>query len=165
MDSESYRQEIQAAYIGEIWGAAFFDAMARQSTLASIQDRILLLARLEKITRARLRPLLERLALDTSVDPRHVAGGERRAEEWAGCDRLEFARRLHALVADYVPQYDALLAAGPAVDRETLEFLSAHERALLIFSERELRGETETSLDAVRDLLGEATNDREQSGL
>lgn len=155
MDSKSYRQEIQAAYIGETWGAAFFDAMAQQPNLAPIQDEILILARLEKETRARLRPLVERLALDTSVDPRHIAEGERRAEEWAGCDRLEFARRLHALVADYVVEYDALLSAGPADDREILAFLAAHERALLIFSERELLGKTETSLNAVRRLLGE----------
>lgn len=159
MDSESYRQEIQAAYIGETWGAAFFYAVAQQPNLAPIRDEILVLARLEKETRAKLRPLVERLALDTNVDPRHVADGERRAQEWAGCDRLEFARRLQVLVAEYVPQYDALLSAGPPGDRETLEFLAAHERALLIFSERELMGQTGTSLNAVRRLLGEGAKE------
>jgi len=35
-----------------------------------------MLARLETMTRDRLRPLAERLGLDTTVDPKDVADGE-----------------------------------------------------------------------------------------
>jgi len=42
---------------------------------------------------------------------------------------------------------------GPTADKEVLTFLAAHERALLVFSERELAGETETALAPVLALL------------
>src|SRR6266403_4117543 len=107
MGTELYRREIQAAYVGEIWGAAFFEALSQQTSLAPIRDPLLTLARLETETRARLRPLVERLGLDTSVDPKDVAGGKARAEQWAGIDRREFAHRLNELVSDYVARYDS----------------------------------------------------------
>jgi hypothetical protein len=153
LDTELYRREIQAAYIGEIWGAAFFEALSRQTSLASIRDGLLTLARLERETQARLRPLAERLGLNTAVDPKDVAHGKARADQWAGIGRREFAHRLHDLVSDYVVRYDSLIEEAASVDKEVLGFLAAHERALLVFSEREIAGETETALGPVLALL------------
>jgi hypothetical protein len=48
---------------------AFFEALSQQTSLAPIRDRLLMLARLETMTRDRLRPLAERLGLDTTVNP------------------------------------------------------------------------------------------------
>ena len=112
-----------------------------------------MLARLETMTRDRLRPLAERLGLDTTVDPKDVAKGEALAAQWAGIDRREFARRLNVMVSDYVVRYDSLVGEATAADTEVLTFLAAHERALLVFSERELAGETETALAPVLTLL------------
>src|ERR1700682_3721069 len=153
LDTELYRREIQAAYTGEIWGGAFFEALSQQTSLARIRGVLLTLACLERETQARLRPLAERLGLDTTVDPKDVAHGEARADQWAGIDRQEFARRLHELVSDYVVRYDSLAEDAGSADTEVLSFLAAHERALLVFSERELAGETETALDPVLALL------------
>ena len=153
METELYRREIQAAYVGEIWGAAFFEALSQQTSLAPIRDGLLTLARLETETRARLRPLAERLGLDTTIDPKDVAQGKARAEQWAGIDRREFARRLNELVSDYVVRYDSLVEEATTADTEVLTFLAAHERALLVFSEREIAGETETALAPVLALL------------
>jgi hypothetical protein len=153
LDSELYRREIQAAYTGEIWGAAFFEALSQQTSLAPIRDSLLTLARLERETQARLRPLAERLGLDTTVDPKDVAHGKARAEQWMGIDRREFARRLHELVSDYVVRYDSLVEEAAYADSEVVTFLAAHERALLVFSEREIAGETETALGPVLALL------------
>jgi hypothetical protein len=153
LDTELYRREIQAAYVGEIWGAAFFEALSQQTSLAPIRDGLLTLARLETETRARLRPLAEQLGLDTTVDPKDVVQGKARAEQWAGIDRREFARRLNELIFDYVVRYDSLVVEAASADMEILTFLAAHERALLVFSERELAGETETALGPVLALL------------
>src|ERR1700730_4722302 len=153
LDTELYRREIQAAYTGEIWGAAFFEALSQQTSLAPIRDSLLTLARLERETQARLRPLAERLGLNTTVDPKDVAQGQARAEQWAGIDRPEFARRVHDLVSDYVVRYDSLAEEAASADSEVLAFLAAHERALLVFSEREIAGETETALGPVLALL------------
>ncbi len=153
MEPELYRREIQAAYVGEIWGAAFFEALSEQVSLTPIRDRLLMLSRLESMTRDRLRPIAERLGLDTTVDPKDMAEGEALAAQWAGIDRREFARRLHEMVSDYVVRYDSLLKEATTADTEALTFLAAHERALLVFSERELSGETETALAPVLALL------------
>jgi len=153
METELYRREIQAAYVGEIWGAAFFEALSQQTSLAPIRDRLLMLARLETMTRDRLRPLAERLGLDTTVNPKDVADGEARAARWAGIDRREFARKLNEMVSGYVVRYDSLVEEATPPDMEVLTFLAAHERALLVFSERELAGETETALAPVLALL------------
>ncbi len=153
MEPELYRREIQAAYVGEIWGAAFFEALSEQVWLAPIRDRLLMLVRLENTTRDRLRPIAERLGLDTTVNPKDMAEGEALAAQWAGIDRREFARRLNEMVSDYVVRYDSLLKEATTADTEALTFLAAHERALLVFSERELSGETETALAPVLALL------------
>jgi hypothetical protein len=153
METELYRREIQAAYVGEIWGAAFFEALSQQTSLAPIRDRLLMLARLETMTRDRLRPLAERLGLDTTVNPKDVAAGQALAAQWAGIDRREFARKLNEMVSDYVVRYDSLVEEATPADMEVLTFLAAHERALLVFSERELAGETETALAPVLALL------------
>jgi hypothetical protein len=44
LDTELYRREIQAAHTGEIWGAAFFEALSQQTSLAPIRDGLLTLA-------------------------------------------------------------------------------------------------------------------------
>jgi hypothetical protein len=82
-----------------------------------------------------------------------VADGEALAAQWAGIDRREFARRLNQMVSDYVVRYDSLAEEATTADKEVLTFLAAHERALLVFSERELAGETETALAPVLALL------------
>jgi hypothetical protein len=153
METELYRREIQAAYVGEIWGAAFFEALSQQTSLAPIRDRLLMLARLETMTRDRLRPLAERLGLDTTVNPKDVAAGQALAAQWAGIDRREFAGKLNEMVSGYVVRYDSLVEEATPADMEVLTFLAAHERALLVFSERELAGETETALAPVLALL------------
>jgi len=71
---------------------AFFEALSQQTSFAPIRDRLLMLARLETMTRDRLRPLAEGLGLDTAVDPKDVADGEALAAQWEGIDRREFAR-------------------------------------------------------------------------
>ena len=82
-----------------------------------------------------------------------MADGEALAAQWAGIDRREFARRLNQMVSDYVVRYDSLAEEATAADKDILTFLAAHERALLVFSKRELAGETETALAPVLALL------------
>jgi hypothetical protein len=153
MDPEIYLREIQAAYAGEIWGAAFFEALSQQTSLAPIRDRLLMLARLEHNTRERLRPLADRQSLDTSGGAKYVADGKALAAQWAGLDRHEFSRRLNKMLTEYVVRYDALAEAATTADAEVLTYLAAHERALLVFTERELAGKAETALALVLALL------------
>ncbi len=155
MDDDLFRREIQAAWRGEVWGEAFFLALAEHGAVSAIRDRIEMLARLEAWTRERLRPLVERLGLDSSLREDDRAGGRGRSAAWAGLDRDQIMTRLAELVVPYVVRYDRLAeAAAAGADRAILADLAEHERALAAFAREELNGNGDRSLDAVLALLG-----------
>jgi hypothetical protein len=153
MDRHGYEQEIKAAFEGEIWGEAFFLALASSERPAEQRRRLLILARLETETGLAMQQLADRLGLNDGDRQPHLAAGAERAAPWQELDWREAMQRLKAMIAPYVERYDALAAAARPEDHDILNQLAAHERALLIFAERELAGDSEQSLDAVLALL------------
>lgn len=150
MDRETYLSEIKAAYQGEIWGEAFFKALATHDRVDEHRRRLLLLAQLEIETGNAMKELVDRLGLDAVPDP---TPGEERAAAWSTLDWGPMMEKMASLVTPYVTRYDALAAAAAPEDSAVLERLAAHERALLIFAEHEAAQEPEHSLDAVMALL------------
>ena len=115
--------------------------------------KLLDLVNLERRTAEKLSPLVERYGLGPFDHAAADAVGRAwavRAESWDGMLQM-----LLNDLPEYVAAYDTLLNAAPVSDRSILEFLAAHERALLMFTEREAGRQSGDSLSDVHRLLRE----------
>jgi hypothetical protein len=153
LDRRLYLQEIQAAYDGEVRGEAFFTALADQPPMGKLRESLLVLARLESQTRRRMEPLLARHGLDVTQDPEDAGDGFDRAASWGGMTPDAAVARLHDLVLPFVGRYDALADAATDEDRDILNFLAAHERALETFANLARAGQYDRALADVLALL------------
>ena len=152
-ETKEYRDGILAAWQGELWGEAFFDRLAEAADDADRCAKWQVLAELEQATGARLAPLVS--------DDAKARDGERPTPDAAA---LAYARLPHAdamrqmmtILDPAIERFRRLLAIAPAADRETVQLLVDHEVALKAFAERELAGESATSLEPVRTIIGRA---------
>lgn len=153
MDRETYLAEIKAAYEGEIWGEAYFKALASLDRPDEHRRKLLLLAQLEHETAAAMQPLAERLGVSEIDEAQLQALGAEKAEPAEAVAWTPMMAQMAGHLTSYVTRYDALAAAAEPEDKPPLERLAAHERALLVFAEAEMAEETDRSLDAVLALL------------
>jgi hypothetical protein len=152
LSTSDYRQGIHDAYVGEFQGIALFTELGgRVGTDQDKRAKLAALVNLERRTAEELSPLVARYSLgpiDCAAAGAEGRAWAVRAESWVGM--------IHMLLTDlprYVAAYEALLQAAPAADRSILEFLVAHERALVSFAEREAEGQSSDSLIDVHRLL------------
>ena len=68
----------------------------------------------------------------------------------------EALQQMMTLVEPAIERFRALLEMAPDEDRDAVQILFDHEIAIQRFAERELAGDTETSLDPVRDVIQRA---------
>ena len=152
--SKEYRDGILLAWQGEQWGETFFERLAQATEDAGQRAKWEVLAELEEATGNRLLPLLgpdaERppaegyRALDAAVD---------------SYSTLSWTKALEQMIPVLDPaieRFEKLLEMAPDEDRETVQILVDHELALKRFAERELAGDTETSLAPVRAVIERA---------
>lgn len=106
------------------------------------------LLQLETETKARLRPLLYRygISLAEVVPAEEIAGI---VEGYKAASWEEFAAANKEVVQTFLRRFEEIAAMGPEEDREILESMIQHEKAILCWFDMESRGEREGSLDAV----------------
>ncbi len=130
MHAPSYREEILAAYRGEIAGEALFSRLIEEQEDDATRHVLACMLQLETETKLRLRQLLSRLGLPVA---------ERQIDQQAGRDWADALRAEHGSawpaafatqVADYARRYDALRARAHPADGAALDYLAAHEQAL-----------------------------------
>ncbi|MGO9036852.1 MAG: GNAT family N-acetyltransferase [Steroidobacteraceae bacterium] len=147
-----YRRRIAEAYLGEFQGIALFTELGnRLGGDADKRAKLALLVHLERRTAEELSPLVARYGLgpfDTAAQERIGLDWALKAETWNGMIEM-----LLTDIPPYVAAYDGLRDAAAAGDRPMLEFLAAHERALLRFAQLEAQGRGAESLGQVRRLL------------
>ncbi len=143
--------EIKAACEGEIYGAAWFEAMANMAWAGEHRDKLLTLAMLERRMQQVLEPLASRLNVVVDWRSQEEKGRELAAQS-ADMSWCEFLDWLHPRLAEFVAVYDRLADEGPR-DGGVLDMLALHERALLDFCTLEREGRTDESLDSVRQFL------------
>ncbi|MBG6291521.1 MULTISPECIES: hypothetical protein [Pseudomonas] len=143
--------ELQAAYLGEVRGENFFLGLAEQ--LPEGAASMLLLARLERQTGLRMARLLQRHGLPLGDTAHAAAQGRQRAADWLGLGWSQTLEKLEVLVAPYVQRYDSLAIEGDDDDRDILDELAEHERALLEFTRLARQGQISAAKATITRLL------------
>lgn len=147
----SYQDGIYQAWEGELQGEMFFERRA----LAAADDHRRKweeLAELERVTGQRMAALLEAKEIELAT-PGMSGQLLAFAEAFAQMPHAEAVASLHPILLAAIDRFEALLSQAPEADRQAVQFLVDHERALLNFVELEQAGQTNASLDAARALI------------
>ena len=157
---DSYEEGIFQAWVGELQGEMFFDAMA-QSTVGvdrgrrgrrGRREKWETLAELERVTGRRMAKLLEAKDIELAAP----APSGQLLDALVAYTKMPYAEAVSAMRPILLPaidRFEALLTQAPAADRQAVQFLVDHERAILSFVELEEAGQTDASLDAARALI------------
>ncbi|MEM7001955.1 MAG: hypothetical protein AAF529_14295 [Pseudomonadota bacterium] len=155
MDRDNYLEGIRGAWLGELYGEAFFNAMAQRSDDAQLRQKWLTLARLEQLTGQRMAQVLAAHG-ESTVPTEAIEVGPELIDRYANVPHSEALLRFQDVVDKAVIKFDQLLAITPEEDVAAVKFLVDHELALQAFVEHELAGDQARSLDAVAQLLDAA---------
>ena len=151
--SKAYRDGILSAWQGEQWGRQFFELLAAATDDADHRAKWEVLAELERATGDTLAPLVDADA-DASQDKRadlHAA-----ATAYAAMPHADALQQMMTLVEPAIERFRELLDMAPEEHREVVQILFDHEVAIQQFANRELAGDTATSLDPVREVIARA---------
>ena len=151
--ADDYLDRVVEAYRGEAFGEAIFDELAQASDDGDTTYKWKVLAQLERETKERLKPLVAALGGDVRVGPESYAGGAKLAARWRQQTFDELMVDFTLTIPKYVGFFEKLEADGRPEDRDVLAAVTAHERAIQTFAEREVAGRGETSLEPVLALL------------
>jgi hypothetical protein len=157
VDKARYTARIKAAYEGEIYGEAWFAAMASAATTPDKQRKLAAMAQLERQTRMRMAPLLARLGITGIDEEAQRAKGIRLARKHADMSWPAFVAWFIEEIARFVELYDEMERESAQEDAAILTALARHERALLEFARLEADGLTDRSIEPVLALLDEQT--------
>jgi hypothetical protein len=153
--SDDYATAIHKAFQGEVYGEALFRGLAERTTDAARAYKWRVLERLETETKERIRPLAEQLCGEVGEEASERERGEKDAAKFSPIPWPSLMGGFRNELLNFVASFEELEAAGPDEDRGLLQQITAHERALLAFAEREVDGRGDASLDPVLDLLDE----------
>ena len=152
-DSTEYRDAILQAWQGEHWGKAFLERVAERTDDAGHRAKWQVLAQLEEATGNALTPLVGGSA---EPDPEGYRQVDAFVDEYAKLSWAEAMEQMMTLLDPAIERFERLLAIAPEEDREVVQILVDHELALKRFTERELAGDPETSLEPVRAVIERA---------
>jgi hypothetical protein len=150
--SDEYLRGVQALFDGEVMGERLVLGLLAAARTPREAYHFATILQLETETKARLRPLMLKLGLgvaetaDISVVPGRVA-------DYTGRDWQDYSRLMATHLGAVVARYEAIAAMGPAEDQPVLQAVVRHEQALLGWATTEAAGPSETSLDAIIEML------------
>lgn len=152
MTAIKYPDCLRALIESEIFGEGV--SLALLDAARSDRDRyhFATLLQLETETKARLRPLLykHRVPLSEEVPTEQINSV---VQGYLAISWEEFAAANIPVVKGFLEQFEQIAEAGPEQDKEILQSMLRHEKAILRWFEMESRGEKEGSLDAIIDEL------------
>jgi hypothetical protein len=146
--ADSLAELWERAYQGEVLGEALFDAVADRLDDREHARKMRVLATLERRTKEAIVPPLERAGIPTDPDPAMLELATALAGD-VSWDVL--LTSTSAITRQYIPLYVRIGELDPT-ERAASDLLVAHEAALRDFADKELAGDSETSLDAIEAL-------------
>jgi hypothetical protein len=135
-----YHAALRVAYEEEIAGEGYFTGLAAQFS-GRPRDALLLMARMERVTAAALRPLIARHGIAVADAAALFAEGAAEAAAQAGITWEELTRRMAEDYQVYMAEFDQLRRLAPETDQAPATLAAEHERALIDFGRREAAGD------------------------
>ena len=149
-----YEDGVHAAWVGEIQGELFFNALA-ESEAGAGRGKWETLAELERVTGRRMAAVLR--ARDVALDAPEASGQLlAAAQQYAKLPFSEAVSAMRPILLDAIGKFETLLEQAPVDERSEMQFLVDHERAILRFVDLEAAGQGEASLDAARELIAQS---------
>lgn len=132
----------------EIFGEAVSLALLEVARTERDRYHFATLLQLETETKARLRPLLYRngVPLTETTPAEQVAQA---VQAYLASSWEDFAAANTEGVQNFLARFQQIAECGPEEDKEVLESMVRHEKAILRWFEMESRGQKEGSLDAI----------------
>ena len=133
---------------GEVLGEVFFNTMLSNHDQPQQQYKLATLLPLETETKARLRSVMYPLGMDLreSQEPRDQA--LQLVASMEGSDWTQFLTTLAGTLTPFVDRCKDLTAAAPEDLKDIFNAMVIHEQSLPTFTQMELAGDTDHSLDA-----------------
>lgn len=150
--SQAYRTTLRSYFEEEIEGEAYFQAMIPFFDEPGADEKLALLARVERCAAEVMRPLLHRHGLVPRTDEELRELGVRWVRERKGGD-LSWQAFVGRMAHDYqrfIPMFEDLEAMAPVDDRPRLALLTEHEHATIRFAEREVAGDPDAASELRR---------------
>ena len=152
--AEGYEAGVYAAWAGEIQGEVFFDALAKTEAGAA-REKWETLAELERVTGERMATVLR--GRNVNIAPPKKSGELlAAAQEYARMSFADAVASMRPILVNAIGKFEALLAQAPDGERDAMQFLVDHERALLSFVDLETEQAGDAALNDVRALIAKA---------
>lgn len=149
MASDAFKQGMIELYQGELLGEVFFENMLSYFKEPDQQYKISVMLQLETETKARLRPVMMLLCLELGEQNDSRKMGLDMANAMKGLSWQSAMEMMRDAVKPFVGRYREIAAEAPPEHLELTEYMVLHEQSLLDFTELELAGEDNKSVDAI----------------
>lgn len=153
MKPDEYVHRLEEIFQGEVLGEVMLHWLASALQDPEHRYKMRVLEQLEIETKELLRQNVKRLGGDTTESESARETGIAQARALAAMPWDKFMHVFRREVAKFVAEFEEFEKSGPAADASLLAAITAHERALQSFSERESSGSTADSLELVIKLL------------
>ncbi len=150
MDEATYISEIQAAADGEVQGEVIFKALMRAAGQEHAH-KLKALADLEIRTGAEMQALMDRYGL--TLAQTNAAEAEDFARKYDGMDFRAVLEDWTEWIPAYVARYATLARQAKPEDKAILDYLAAHEQAIMDFIQLELAGKSADAMAKVQAVL------------
>ena len=150
-----YATYLEERYQGEVYGEALFKTMASACSHPERARKLRRLEQLERETKDFLLPLVKGVGYSGEESAARIAEGEQLGGQLANAPWADLMKGFVPELERFVQEFEQAEALAPPGKESEFRHVTAHERALLEFSQRELSGDEQGSLDAVLALLRE----------
>jgi hypothetical protein len=140
MTSEAYKAGIAELYTAEVLGEGLASRWLELSSDPDERYKLSLFLQLESEAKVRLRPLLARHGIGLAEDPAQRSAGAAVAEKFASMPWKEAMATLADLAGPYHERFKALLKVALPEDVPLVDFMAAHEGAVIRIARLEAAG-------------------------
>lgn len=138
-----YQSALVICYEEEVSGEGYFAGLAEQFS-GRPREALLMMVRMERVTAAALRPLIDAHGLHPEDEASLLARGRAEAVRQQGTTWKSLTRGMAEEYHVYMDEFDQLLRLAPEADQAAASIASDHEQALIDFARREVAGDPQS---------------------